>query len=253
MHNTKINVIINGSSGKMGKEAMNAVSKDAELNLVAGLNRTDNLAAAIKKYNTKDNPVVVVDLTSSECVFENAKTIITHNACPVIGSSGLLESDTKDLQQLASDYKVNGIIVPNFSLGAVLMMHFSSIAAKFYDQVEIIERHHSDKLDSPSGTALRTADLIAKNLLPHASNDKKRHETVAQARGANYKNIPIHSIRLNGSCGHQSVMFGGADEGLTISHDSLHRASFMPGVILACKKANTQNGLVVGLEHLLNI
>ncbi len=252
MANTKINVIINGASGKMGVEATKAITSDTELNLVAGLNRKDDLAAAIKEYNSKDNPVVVVDLTSSQCVLENAKIIITHNACPVIGSSGLLESDTKQLQALATQHKVNGIIVPNFSLGAVLMMHFSTLAAKFFNEVEIIERHHRDKLDSPSGTAIRTADLIAKNLLS-PTNAKQYHETIPAARGASYKNIAIHSVRLNGSCGHQSVIFGGTDETLTITHDSLHRSSFMPGIILACKKASTQNGLVIGLEHLLNL
>ena len=251
--NNKINVIINGANGRMGREAQTAVANDPDLNLVACLNRQDDLSAAIKKYNSANNcPLVVVDLTSAECVFNNTKTIIENNACPVIGSSGLLEQDVKSLQALAAQHKVNGIIVPNFSLGAVLMMHFAHLAAKYYDQAEIIERHHPDKLDSPSGTAIRTADLIAQNLQSKAKNSHAK-ETIPHARGAAYKNIPIHSLRISGSCGHQSILFGGKDESLTISHDSIHRASFMPGVILACKKAHTLTGLCVGLEHLLTL
>lgn len=249
--NTSINIIINGAHGKMGKEAVLAISNEPGLKLVAMLGKNDDLADAINKLNAE----VVLDLTNAASVFNNTKTIINNHACPVIGSSGLLEQEIHELQELAKLHKVGGIIVPNFSLGAVLMMKFSAIAAQYYTQAEIIERHHPDKLDAPSGTAIRTAEIIAKNsksteLHPH---NYKSKQVIANALGANYKNIPIHSIRLNGSCAHQSVIFGGFEETLTITHDSNSRKSFMPGVILSCQKAKFLPDLCVGLENLLDI
>lgn len=245
--NKLINVIVNGAKGRMGQEAVIAITQDPQLNLVAALDKTDDLASVIMKSDAH----VVVDLTNAHSVFENAKKIITNKVCPVIGSSGLLEHQVNELKMLAKDLHVSGLIVPNFSLGAVLMMQFSEIAAKFFHHVEIIERHHPDKLDSPSGTAIRTADLIAAKIQNTAKAQSV--ETIPHALGANYKNIHIHSLRLNGSCAHQTVLFGGNAETLTIQHDSNNRKSFMPGLVLSCKKVQLLNGLHVGLENILDL
>lgn len=245
----QLNIIINGAHGKMGEEAVIAINNDEQLNLVAGLDRTDNLAEAIN--DTKAD--VVVDLTSAESVYNNTKTIISNKASPVIGSSGLTEEQITELQKLSKELNTSGLIVPNFSLGAVLMMQFAEVAAKFYQQVEIIERHHPNKLDAPSGTAVRTAELMSKHINNSTIHNSKSKESVPGALGANYKNIPIHSLRLSGSCAHQTVLFGGLDETLSITHDSMHRKCFMPGVVLACKKVKSLKGLEVGLDKVLDL
>lgn len=249
------NVIINGAAGRMGSESVKAIKKVADLCLVATLGRGDDLATSIQKHQqTKSKqPLVVLDFTNADSVYNNTKTVIMNRAYPVIGSSGLMEAQISELQHLAKEYQVGGLIVPNFSIGAVLMMKFSEIAAKFYDQIEIIERHHPNKLDAPSGTALRTAELMSHNFNPRNINNQKSKETISGALGANYKNIPIHSLRLSGSVAHQTVIFGGNNETLNITHDSIHRECFMPGVILACQKAATLRELNVGLESVLNL
>lgn len=244
-----LSVIVNGASGKMGQESVAAIKNAPDLKLVACLDKSDNLADAIKQYNAD----VVVDFTNADSVYNNTKTIIMNKACPVIGSSGLLTEQIVELQQLAQEYQVSGIIVPNFSLGAVLMMKFAETASKYFDQVEIIERHHPNKLDAPSGTAIRTADLMSKHRINQTMHNSKSKELVSGALGASYKNIPIHSIRLSGSCAHQTVLFGGLDETLNITHDSIHRRSFMPGVVLACQKVRSLKGLTVGLENILEL
>jgi 4-hydroxy-tetrahydrodipicolinate reductase len=249
MSTNVINIIVNGAHGRMGLEAVNAIKNTPNLRLVAGLDQQDNLANAIKQHHAN----VVVDFTNAKSVFENTKTIIANKACPVIGSSGLLDEQIHHLSLMAQEYKISGIIVPNFSLGAVLMMKFAETAAKYFKQVEIIERHHANKLDAPSGTALRTAALISKNLQNTTIHNTKSEELLPGALGASYHNIPIHSLRLSGSCAHQTVLFGGEDETLNITHDSLNRKSFMPGVVLACQKVQTLKGLKIGLEHVLDL
>lgn len=244
-----INIIVNGALGRMGTEAVHAIKNTPNLRLIAELDHKDNLTEALRTYH----PDVVVDFTNAKSVFANTQTIITHQACPVIGSSGLLDEQIQQLIKMAQEYNISGIIVPNFSLGAVLMMKFAETAAKYFNQVEIIERHHPHKLDAPSGTALRTAALISKNLQNHTIHNAQSEELIAGALGANYNNIPIHSVRLSGSCAHQTVLFGGTEETLSITHDSIHRKSFMPGVILACQKVQKLNGLKVGLEHVLDL
>lgn len=244
-----LNVIINGSTGRMGIEAIKAVNNDPTLNLVATLNSKDDLAHTISNHPG----CIVVDLTSAKCVYENTKTIITNQAYPVIGTSGLLEEQITELKNLAQEFNVSGLIVPNFSLGAVLMMQFAKTASKYYQQVEIIERHHPNKLDAPSGTAIRTAELISENLKTDHIHNSKSEELIPGALGASYNNIPIHSIRLSGSCAHQTVLFGGFNETLNITHDSMHRESFMPGVLLACKQVKNLNGLQVGLETVMEL
>jgi 4-hydroxy-tetrahydrodipicolinate reductase len=241
-----IRVLINGASGKMGQQAVKTIESDPDLVLAGETGRKNDLAVEIK--NTKAD--VVLDLTNASVVLQNLKTIIAAGAHPVIGTSGLLKEQVQEFQTQCVKLKLGGIIAPNFSIGALLMMKHAQEIAKYFPDVEIIEMHHAGKLDSPSGTAVRTAELLA---MEQAAKSplKQTKETIKGARGATYQNIPIHSIRLPGFVAHQQIIFGGPGETLTIRHDSIDRQCFMPGVVLACKKVIGLKELVYGLEHVL--
>ena len=241
-----IKVLVNGSKGRMGSEVVNAITNDDQLELVGAIDMDTDLATAIKDTGAQ----VVVDFTIASAGFNNAKIIIEAGACPVIGTSGFQESQVDELKALAKTKKLGGLIAPNFSVGAVLMMKFAAQAAKYLPDVEIIEAHSTQKEESPSGTALRTAELIAQARTgqPEPTSDK---ELVPGARGATLHNVPLHSIRLPGVVAQQTVMFGGLSETLKIEHNSQHRSSFMPGVCLACKKVIHEQSLHYGLEYLL--
>jgi len=230
----------------MGKESVKAVSEDPDLDLVAQTDLGDNLPEEISQTKAQ----VVVDFTTAAAAMKNADCIIESGARPVIGTSGLLPEQVAELQKLCNKQNLGGIIVPNFAIGAVLMMKYSQDAAKYFPHVEVIEMHHDRKVDAPSGTAIKTANLLAESrgLAPQIVDEK---EIFSGARGANAEDIRIHSVRLPGLVAHQEVIFGGQSQTLTIRHDSIHRDSFMPGVCLACKKVMDLNELVYGLEHLL--
>jgi 4-hydroxy-tetrahydrodipicolinate reductase len=241
-----IRVLVNGAQGRMGQATVTAINADPLLTLVGTTGRNDNLADAIHAHKAE----VVVDFTNADAVLRNTQIIIASGAHPVIGSSGLRKEDVQALQATCKELKRGGLIAPNFSLGAVLMMKYAQDAAKYFQHVEIIEMHHDRKLDSPSGTALRTAEMIAENFKP-AGSTLKTKETVPGARGATYQDIPIHAIRLPGLVAHQQVIFGDTGETLTLSHDSIDRIAFMPGVCLACKKVMSLQELMYGLEQVL--
>ncbi len=241
-----IRVLINGASGKMGQQAVKTIESDPAFVLAGQTGRKHDLAAEIK--NTKAD--VVLDLTNADVVLKNLKTIIAAGAHPVIGTSGLLKEQVQELQTQCAKLKLGGIIAPNFSIGALLMMKHAQEIAKYYSDVEIIEMHHAGKLDSPSGTAVRTAELLALEQTKKPPLQPTK-ETIKGARGATYQNIPIHSIRLPGLVAHQQIIFGGSGETLTIRHDSIDRQCFMPGIVLACKKVIGLKELVYGLEHVL--
>ena len=241
-----IRVLINGSKGRMGQESIKAVRADAELDLVAQTDLSDNLAQIIEQSKAQ----VVLDFTTAAVAMEVSASIIQSGARPVIGTSGLLPEQVAELKQLCKQQNIGGVIAPNFAIGAVLMMKYSQDAARYFPQAEVIELHHNGKLDAPSGTAIKTANLIAeaRDSVPEKIAEK---EILPGARGANAEGIRIHSIRLPGLVAHQEVLFGAQSQTLTIRHDSTHRDSFMPGVCLACKKVMELNELVYGLEHLL--
>lgn len=242
-----IRILINGANGKMGQITAKTIENCADFALVGTLGRKDNLAHEIK--NTKAD--IVIDLTNAEAVLENTKTIIESGARPVIGTSGLMKEQIQLLQKRCAELKLGGIVAPNFSLGAVLMMKHAQEIATYFPNVEIIEMHHDGKLDSPSGTAIYTADMLATKRATIPPSSKNTREIVAGARGATYQQIPIHSIRLPGLVAHQEIIFGGTGETLTLRHDSIDRQCFMPGIILACKKVMKLNELVYGLENIL--
>lgn len=243
----EIRVIVCGAKGRMGKEAVKAVGQEEGLRLVGEVDQGDDLALVIKEAL----PNVVVDFTVPSAVFDNAKCIISSKCHPVIGTSGLSLDQIKQLQKLAKEKKIGGIIAPNFALGAVLMMKFAGMAAKYFSDVEIIELHHAAKVDAPSATALRTAQLISDARGSASSARPLERESVRGARGAEIDGIRLHSVRLPGLVAHQEVIFGGSGQSLTIRHDSLDRSSFMPGVCLACKKVIELKELVVGLENVM--
>ena len=243
----KTPVIVNGAQGKMGRVACETLEQHPEFELVASLGRGDDLAQAIIDTQAQ----IVVELTRADCVFENSLTIINHGAHPVIGASGLLPEHIRTLEERSKAKHLGGIIVPNFSIAAVLMMRFAAVAARYLTEVEIIETHHQQKLDAPSGTAMKTAEMIAE-----ARRNKKADlalkELVPGARGATHHGVNIHSLRLPGVLARQQVIFGNTGETLSITHDSIDRYSFMPGLILACKGVLHLDALYYGLEHLLD-
>jgi 4-hydroxy-tetrahydrodipicolinate reductase len=243
----KIRVIVNGAHGNMGRLACETIANHADFKLVASLGREDDLAASIQSTQAD----VVVELTRADCVYENSLTIINNNAHPVIGASGLLPGQIKTLQELSTEKKLGGIIVPNFSIGAVLMMRFAAAAAYFLPEVEIIEAHHQQKLDAPSGTAMKTAEMIAA-VRRTEKNKLALKEVLPGVRGGTHHDINIHSLRLPGVLARQQVIFGTTGETLTLTHDSIDRSCFMPGVILACERVAKLNTLYYGLEHLLD-
>ena len=242
-----IKVMVNGAQGRMGSEVVKAVSNDPELEYVGGTDKGDDLAEKIAELK----PDVVVDFTIASMGYENAKTIIAAGVSPVIGTSGFQQRQVEELQQLAAEKQLGGLIAPNFSVGAVLMMKFAAIAAKYLPDVEVIEAHSPKKEESPSGTGIRTAELIAQARMAAATPTSDK-ELIAGARGASLHQVPLHSVRLPGVVAQQTVFFGGLSETLKIEHNSQHRESFMPGVCLACKKVGHYQQLFYGLEHFLD-
>jgi 4-hydroxy-tetrahydrodipicolinate reductase len=265
-----IKILINGAAGKMGREVVKAVKKEADMKLVgavdiaqvgidageaagigpAGVEISKDLKAAIND----SKPDVVIDFTHPNIAMLNARTILDSRVHAVIGTTGLTEENLNELRKLCAKNKVNCVIAPNFAIGAVLMMMFARTAAKHMPSVEIIELHHDKKADAPSGTALKTAELIlqseaAKGLV---KGKKAEIEKLDGARGGSLEGIHIHSVRLPGFVASQEVIFGGVGQTLKIRHDSMSRESFMPGVILAARKVRSLEGLVYGLENLLS-
>ena len=241
-----VRVLVNGARGKMGQEVVKAANAEPGIVLAGESDIEDELEAAIVRSKAQ----VVVDFTTAGAGIRNLETIIRCGVHPVIGTSGFKQDEVSRLQRLAAEKKLGGVIAPNFAIGAVLMMKFAVDAAKYFPEVEIIETHHDAKADSPSGTAIRTAELIA------AAREKPQ-KTLSEvgilpgARGAQLDGIHIHSIRLPGFVAKQQIVFGANGQTLTLTHDSNHRESFMPGVMLACKAVLDRSELFYGLEHLL--
>jgi 4-hydroxy-tetrahydrodipicolinate reductase len=239
-------VAVLGAKGRMGAEAVIAINDAKDLQLVAQLDLGDSLDQLVTS-----GAQVVVDFTHPDAVMKNLEFAITNGISVVVGTTGFDDAKLAKLKSLlAANPKVGALIAPNFALGAVLMMQFSEVAAKYFESVEIIELHHANKVDAPSGTAVRTAQMITdarttsnKAKMPDATKD-----ALAGARGATVGDVPIHSIRSHGYVAHQEVIFGDPGETLSIRHDSINRAGFMPGVLLGVREVVKHPGLTVGLE-----
>jgi 4-hydroxy-tetrahydrodipicolinate reductase len=227
----------------MGTSACAAIKGDAELELGAQIGRGD-----APEFAGHD---VVLELSTPSSVRGNTIAALTEGVPVVVGATGLSASDLRDIEAAAKSHSAAALVIPNFALGAVLMMRFAQQAARFFDRAEIIERHHEKKLDAPSGTARRTAELMNET---HAGPwGEIAGDDGSGARGEDVDGVHIHSLRLPGSVAHQEVLFGAPGEVLTIKHDSLDRSSFMPGILLAVKAVPEMSGLTVGLEHLLDL
>lgn len=242
-----IKILVSGAFGRMGRFSVEAFNQDNQFKLVGQTGRGYDLKQAIKDSEAD----VVLDFTHPETVYHNALTIIEAGARPVIGTSGLKQEQILSLQDQCKTKHLGGIIAPNFSLGAVLMMKYACEIVKYLPHVEIIEMHHEEKVDSPSGTALRSAEILAKHGAKKANVPGQTRETLPSARGAEAYGIPIHSIRLPGLIARQDILFGGTGETLTLSHNCIDRQCFMPGVRFACKKVMELEHLIIGLENLL--
>lgn len=266
MPNThEIRIAVAGVSGKMGREAVRAIQTDARFLLCAGLTRSAGQAApdtTFPLYTDADHllqeahPDVWLDLTDAGSVISHIDVCLSYGVRPVIGATGYAPTDLERWNNICIDQQIGGIAVPNFAIGALLMMRFAADAAKFFPDAEIVELHHDRKKDAPSGTSKRTAEAIAEGRGTQASlvsskNGQVSTRTGQDSRGLAYRGVPIHSVRLPGLVAHQQVMFGGTGEILTIRHDSLARSSFMPGVVLACSGVMQLTGMAYGLESLL--
>lgn len=241
-----IRILVNGAAGRMGKTTVMAVRQDSAFELVGKTHKTDDLKEAIKTQQAS----VVVDFTNASVVFENSKKILEAGAHPVIGTSGLHPNQIKELEAICVRKQLGGIIAPNFCISSLLMMRFSEQAAHYFSEVEIVETHHEKKLDAPSSTAIKTAEMIAGARKINPAH-KAIQETLPGSRGATKNQIPIHSLRLPGFLAKQDVIFGHLGANLVITHETIDRNAFMPGVILACKKVMGLKKLIYGLETLL--
>ena len=240
-----------GAQGKVGVEVCRAVDAAEDLELVASLDVGDDLDELVAA-----GAEAVVDFTHPDAVMANLGFCIGHGIHAVVGTTGFDAGRLATLEAQLSDAPGVGVLIaPNFSIGAVLMMRFAAAAAPFYESVEIVELHHPDKADAPSGTARRTAELVAAarrdaglGPVPDATTT-----SLEGARGADVDGIRVHGLRLRGLVAHQEVLLGGVGETLTIRHDSLDRASFTPGVLTGLRAIGDRPGLTVGLEHLLDL
>jgi 4-hydroxy-tetrahydrodipicolinate reductase len=238
-----------GSKGKVGATMVQAVQTAADLTLSAEVDAGDALSLL-----TDNKTEVVIDFTHPDVVMDNLKFLIDNGIHAVVGTTGFTEERLQRVRAwLADKPDVATLIAPNFAIGAVLSMHFAKQAAPFYDSVEVIELHHPHKADAPSGTAARTAALIAEARKQLPPNPDATTTGLPGARGADVDGVPVHSVRLAGLVAHQEVLFGTAGETLTIRHDSMDRTSFVPGVLLAVRRVAEHPGLTVGIESLLNL
>ena len=243
-----IKVGVLGARGRMGSEVVKAVNEATDLELVASLDLGDSLDALVT-----NGAQVVVDFTTPDSVMANLEFLIGNNINAVIGTTGFDDARIAKIKSLLTSSKSGVLIAPNFAIGAVLMMEFATKAAKYFESAEIIELHHPSKVDAPSGTAARTAELMSKSRkeaglapMPDATST-----SLDGARGATVGDIPVHSVRLRGLVAHQEVLLGGIGETLSIRHDSIDRVGFMPGVLLGVRQVITHPGLTFGLENFM--
>ena len=245
---SKIKVGVLGAKGRMGATVCEAITASSDCELVAALDLNDDLSGLVTS-----GAEVVVDFTTPNSVEANLKFLAANDIHAVVGTTGFDADKLAAVEKQFAASKANVVIAPNFGLAAVLMMQFAAKAAPHFDSVEIIELHHPRKTDAPSGTARRTAEMIADARAGMAAMPDATTDLIPGARGAIVSGVPVHSIRAQGLVAHQEVLFGGPGESLTIRHDSYDRESFMPGVLLAVRKVSQSPGLTYGLEHLLEL
>ncbi|MER7551100.1 4-hydroxy-tetrahydrodipicolinate reductase [Streptomyces anulatus] len=248
---SKLRVAVLGAKGRIGSEAVTAIEAADDLELVAALGRGDKLETL-----ADTGAQAVVELTTPASVMGNLDFCVRHGIHAVVGTTGWTDERLAQLTTWLDNSPGTGVLIaPNFSIGAVLTMKFAAQAARYFESVEVVELHHPNKVDAPSGTATRTAQLIAAARAKAGSAPQPDATTTALdgARGADVDGVPVHAIRLRGLLAHQEVLLGGEGETLTIRHDSLHHSSFMPGILLGVRRVVTTPGLTFGLEHFLDL
>ncbi len=264
----KIKVAVCGACGKMGQAVIKAVNAENDLELVSAIDIAntgkdiglivENKECGVIIENSLQEALnnkkidAVVDFTNPDLVFDNTKMILENKARAIIGTTGLTNSQLDELKELSEKQGVGTLIAPNFAVGAVLMMMFAQKASKYFSNAEIIELHHNKKKDAPSGTAIKTAQLMTQEQPKFGQDNCKETETLAGSRGGvTESNIHIHSVRLPGFIAHQEVIFGAEGQAMTIRHDSFDRICFMPGVVLGIRHVMNNNEFIYGLENIL--
>ncbi|MDQ1909386.1 4-hydroxy-tetrahydrodipicolinate reductase [Paenibacillus sp. GD4] len=263
-----IKVAVAGATGRMGREVVKLALNDPELQLVAAVGRSQSLeldagrmvgldpcgvliSSDLEGALVESKPDVLVDFTTPQTVLSNARLAIKHKVRPVLGTTGFTPQDIEELDKQCKEQGIGGLIAPNFSIGAILMMRFAQQAAKHFPHLEIIEYHGDQKLDAPSGTAIKTAELISEAREELRQGNPQEHETLEGARGGYYNGFRIHSVRLPGVFAQQEVVFGAFGQTLKIRHDSYDRAGYMPGVKVGVQKVMEYTGMVYGFEHFI--
>lgn len=265
---TQIKVLVNGAAGKMGRIMSAGIMAAEDMQVVAavdikGDNRDlgvltggeangviigDNLEKAINTYR----PDVMVDFTNPQAVLKNLRTALPLGLATVVGTTGLGEHELAEVDELAQKHQVAVFLTANFALGAVLMMRFAREAARYFPHVEVIELHHDQKLDAPSGTALTTLKMIAEEREMFQQGAPNEFEKISGSRGGDFQGARVHSIRLPGYVASQEVIFGAAGQILSVRHDAMNRECFLPGLLLAIRKVKGLKGLTVGLENIMD-
>ena len=273
-----IPVLVSGALGRMGSEVVNSVLNSSDCELVAAIdtNKKNNGENISQLLNLKKSEVIVsndlegslcsisqdyrnekikpvlVDFTHPDSVYENTRSAIAYGISPVVGTTGLTPSQINDLAIFAQKANIGCAIIPNFSVGMVLLQQAASVAAKFYDNIELIEMHHNQKADSPSGTCIKTAEMIEEYPKKYNQSLVKESESLKGVRGGvRDSGLNIHSIRLPGLLAHQVVIMGSPGETYTIKHDTIDRKAYMPGVLQAIRKIGKFDSLIYGLEKLI--
>jgi 4-hydroxy-tetrahydrodipicolinate reductase len=270
----EIPVVVNGATGKMGREVVKAIATSSDMTLVAAVDHNPAYLGAdigeIVGCGALEVPVlqdlqsvlvmatqekiqgVMVDFTHPDSVYENVRSAIAYGVRPVVGTTGLSPEQIEELSKFADKASTGCLIIPNFSIGMVLLQQAAISASRYFDHVEIIELHHNQKADAPSGTAIKTAEMLAELGKQFNPQQVKETETIAGARGALMEeNIRIHSVRLPGLIAHQEVIFGATGQIYTLRHDTSDRSCYMPGVLLCIRKVTELKNLVYGLEKIL--
>ncbi|MCG5433823.1 4-hydroxy-tetrahydrodipicolinate reductase [Mycobacterium sp. MYCO198283] len=238
-----------GSKGKVGATMVAAVREADDLTLSAEVDAGDPLTVL-----TDSDTEVVIDFTHPDAVMDNLEFVIANGISAVVGTTGFTDQRLHQVRAWLADQPATGVVIaPNFAIGAVLSMRFAAEAARFFESVEVIELHHPNKADAPSGTAARTAKLIAEARKGMPPNPDATSTGLDGARGADVDGIPVHSVRVAGLVAHQEVLLGTQGETLTIRHDSIDRTSFVPGVLLAVREVRSRPGLTIGIESLLGL
>ncbi|OBZ18753.1 4-hydroxy-tetrahydrodipicolinate reductase [Bacillus sp. FJAT-27264] len=268
MSGKKIRVIVAGAGGRMGKEVLKLVLQDEELELAAAVDRSSAESDAGRLAGLEEAGIVVVsdleaalagsnadvlvDFTNPKAAYPHTALTVKYGVRPVIGTTGFTPEQIAELDKQCKDQGIGGLIAPNFSIGAILLMKFAAQASKYFPNLEIIEYHGDQKLDAPSGTAIKTAEMISEVRQELRQGNPLEEETIEGSRGGYYNGFRIHSVRLPGIFAQEEVIFGDFGQSLKIRHDSYERAGYMPGVKIGIQKVMQYTGMIYGFEHFID-